>query len=368
MSNRVLVTGGAGFIGSHTADALAKKGYRVRILDSLEPPVHKKHRWPGYVKNKDYELIRGDVRSKKTLESALKDISYVYHIAAYQDQRPDFSKFFHINVVSTSLIYEIIIEKKLPVLKVVLASSQFLYGDGEYICPHSSKSFFPEVRPLSQLKKKDWTIKCPHGGTAKFLTFKEAQTLTPTNSYGLSKEAAERLSLRLGKTYNIPTTILRYSITQGPRQSPFNLYSGAMRIFVSQALVGTPITVYEDGQQTRDFIDVRDVVKANLLVLKNKKTNFEAYNIGSGRAYKVIDFAKLVKKITGSSSKIIVASFRRTDTRHAVSEISKIKRLGWSPEFTAEDSIKEYVEWFKAEGFVKKISRRELIKLKEGVM
>ncbi|MEK7546589.1 MAG: NAD-dependent epimerase/dehydratase family protein [Patescibacteria group bacterium] len=343
---KILITGGAGFIGSHTADALSKKGYLIVILDNLEPPVHD-GRWPNYVLNKGFKLIRGDVRKKEDWLKALKGVSYVYHLAAYQDQRPDFSKFFHTNTVSSAILYELIVEKKLPVKKVILASTQFTYGDGMYRCKHDKKFFFPELRTEKQFKSKKFDILCRHGQPAKFCPFREDQQLTPTNSYGLSKEAIERLALRFGKTYDIPTTLIRYSIVQGPRQSPRNLYSGALRIFVTQALAKKPITVYEDGKQTRDFVNIEDVVSANLLVLKNKKTNFEIFNVGGGRAYGILDFAKTVKKITGSTSPIVIGGFRRTDTRHAVSDVSKLKKTGWRPRFTTEKSVRDYAEWYK---------------------
>ncbi len=343
---KILITGGAGFIGSHTADALSKKGYSIVILDNLQPPVHN-GRWPKYVLNKGYTLIRGDVRKKSDLLKALKGVSYVYHLAAYQDQRPDFSKFFETNTVSSALLYELIVEKKLQVKKVILASTQFAYGDGIYKCKHEGKFFHPELRTLEQFKHRQFDILCRHGKPAKFNIFREEQQLTPTNSYGLSKEAIERLALRFGKTYGIPTTLFRYSIVQGPRQSPLNLYSGALRIFVIQALKGKPITVYEDGNQLRDFVNVEDVVSANLLALKNKKTDLEIFNVGSGKAYRVVDFAKTVKKIIGSKSPIIIGGFRRTDTRHAVSDISKLKKLGWKPRFFTEKSVGDYADWYK---------------------
>lgn len=363
---KVLITGGAGFIGSHTADALKKKGYRVRIVDNLEPPVHDGH-WPTYVKGKGYELIKGDVREKRVWERALRGVRCVYHFAAYQDQRPDFSKFFATNTVSSALLYEIIVGRKLPIKKVILASTQFVYGDGEYVCKHTGKTFQPELRMLRELTRKQWDIKCPHGAPARFIPFKESQRASPTNSYGLSKYATENLALRLGKTYKIPTTLFRYSIVQGPRQSPRNIYSGAMRIFVSQALARLPLTVYEDGKQTRDFVDIRDVVSANLLALKNKKTDFEILNVGGGRAYKVLDFAKQVKRITNSPSEIVVGAFRRTDTRHAVSDVTKLKKLGWRPRFTTEDSIRDYAKWFKDEKWEKSINRRGLLELRRGI-
>ena len=348
LKTRILITGGGGFIGSYTADALAKRGYKVRILDNLEPPVHNR-RWSNYVLNKGYELIRGDVREKNALKKALKGVKYVFHLAAYQDQRPDFSKFFHVNTVSSALLYELIVDGKLPVKKVILASSQFVYGDGRYQCLHKPFSiFYPELRPLDQFKSKQWDIFCHHGKPARSLSFKENQPVNPTNSYGLSKIALENLALRLGKTYNIPTVVLRYSIVQGARQSPRNLYSGALRIFITQALKGKPITVYEDGQQKRDFVNIKDIVAANLLALRNSESNFQVFNVGGDHGYKVLDFAKMVKKVVNSSSPIVIKNgFRRTDTRHAISHIGKIKKLGWRPKFTPIDSIREYITWFK---------------------
>lgn len=342
----VLVTGGAGFIGSHTADALRGLGYRVRILDNLLPPVHA-NRWPSYVRNKGFELMRGDVRKKGDWARALKGVSVVYHFAAYQDQRSDFGTFFDVNTRGTALLYEIIVSKKLPIRKVIIASSQFVYGDGKYQCSHSKKFFYPELRPLSQFKKRKFDIVCTHGSSAKFSQFTEDQPLTPTNSYGLSKEALEYLALRFGKTYGIPTTIFRYSIVQGARQSPRNLYSGALRIFVTQALAGKPITVYEDGKQLRDFINISDVVRANILALKNKKTDFEVFNVGGGRAYRVLDFAKMIKELARSSSEFAIGGFRRTDTRHAVSDIAKLKKIGWGPRHTPRESVEEYIAWLR---------------------
>lgn len=342
----ILITGGAGFIGSHTADALAKEGYKIRILDNLRPPVHN-GKWPKYVLNKGYELIRGDVRKKSDLIRALRGARYVYHFAAYQDQRPEFSEFFLTNTVSTALLYELIVSNRLPVKKIILASSQFVYGDGKYRCRHNKSYFYPELRTLEQLERKNFDILCSHGEIADFFKFREDQFLNPTNSYGLSKQALENLAMRLAKTYKIPTVALRYSVVQGPRQSPRNLYSGALRIFVTQALKNKPITVFEDGNSLRDFVNVEDVVRANILVLKNKKADYRIFNVGGGKAYKVLDFAELVKRITGSGSRIKIGGFRRTDTRHAVSDISEIRKLGWRPKFNAEKSIRDYLVWLK---------------------
>jgi dTDP-L-rhamnose 4-epimerase len=343
---RVLITGGAGFIGSHTADALAAKGFAVTVLDNLQHEVHR-GKWPSYIKGKGFTLIAGDVRDKSDWKRALKGVEYVFHLAAYQDQRADFSTFFHTNTVGTALLYEVALEQALPIKRVVTASSQFVYGDGIYRCAHSGSPFRPELRTKAALDAADFDVQCPHRRAATFSPFREDQPLTPTNSYGLSKESIERLSLRLGKTYGIPSTLVRYSIVQGPRQSPLNLYSGALRIFVTQALAGKPITVYEDGQQKRDFVNVADVVAANLTVLRHPAAKYEIFNVGGGRAYSVLGFAKAVKRIAGSGSPITVGGYRRTDTRHAVSATTKLRGLGWRPRYGIETSIADYVAWYR---------------------
>jgi dTDP-L-rhamnose 4-epimerase len=343
-----LVTGGAGFIGSHTADALAAKGYAVRILDNLQQEVHR-GKWPRYVQRKGYDLIRGDVRRKRDWIRALANVDYVFHLAAYQDQRPDFSTFFETNTVGTAFLYEVAVERSLPIRRIVIASSQFVYGDGIYRCAHgnSTRTFRPELRTREALEARRFDVLCPHGKPATFSPFTEDQPLTPTNSYGLSKESIERLALRLGKTYRLPTTLLRYSIVQGPRQSPLNLYSGALRIFVTQALAGKPITVYEDGRQKRDFVNIADVVAANLAVLRSRDAAFEIFNVGGGKAWPVLQFARAVKRLSGSPSEIVVGGYRRTDTRHAVSATTKLQGLGWRPRFTIEHSIADYLAWYR---------------------
>jgi dTDP-L-rhamnose 4-epimerase len=190
------------------------------------------------------------------------------------------------------------------------------------------------------------------GNDATFIPFKENQKINPTNSYGLSKMASEVMGMRLGKTYGIPISFTRYSIVQGARQSPRNIYSGALRIFVTQALAGEPITVTEDGNQLRDFVNVEDVARANVLLMENPETNFEIYNVGGGIGYKVEDFARTVKKITNSNSEVLIdGRFRRTDTRNAVSDISKLRSLGWEPQNNPRKSIKDYVDWIKTTNF-----------------
>jgi len=340
---KILVTGGAGFIGSHTVDALLAKGHQVRILDNLQQPVHLKGK-PGYLPP-EAEFILGDVRDKPTLTRALEEIDAVFHFAAYQDYLPDFSTYFHVNAVSTALIYEIIVEKKLPVQKVIVASSQAVLGEGLYACPEHGQ-LIPDIRLQSQLSQGDWEQHCPHCGKCmKVLPTPEHQ-INPQNQYALSKHSEEQIAISLGKRYQIPSVALRYSIVQGPRQSFYNAYSGAMRIFSLYLYFGRHPMIYEDGLQTRDFVNIQDVVSANILVLEDARANYQVYNVGGGQSYSVMNFYDKLQSQLGLRQKPIIDNYYRFgDTRHILSDISKLKSLGWKPETPIETSIHSYWEY-----------------------
>src|SRR5690606_14998036 len=260
-----LVTGGAGFIGSHTVDRLIDEGLNVRILDNLQKPIHLKG-MPSYI-NPKAEFILGDVKNKIHLQDALKDVDYVYHLAAYQDYLPDFSTFFHTNAVSTALIYEIAIEKHVPLKKIIVASSQFVQGEGLYKSINGD-IIAPKLRSELQLLKGDWNWK-DQSGNEMFWQWTPESHSNPPNAYALSKYSQEQQALIFGERYQIPSVALRYSIVQGPRQSFYNAYSGACRIFSLSYYFDKPPHIYEDGDQLRDFVNIHDVVDANILVLKN---------------------------------------------------------------------------------------------------
>ncbi|MDZ7265095.1 MAG: NAD-dependent epimerase/dehydratase family protein, partial [candidate division KSB1 bacterium] len=254
-----LVTGGAGFIGSHTVDALLARGYRVRILDNLSKPVHLKGK-PGYLPA-DAEFMLGDVRNKDDWEKALQGVDVVFHFAAYQDYLPDFSKFFYVNSMGTALLYEIIVEKRLNIQKVIVASSQAVYGEGKYRCPKCNRIKFPDLRTENDLMNGRWNHRCQDCGATLQAMWTNENRVNPQNQYALSKYSQEQLSLNLGKRYQIPTVCLRYSIVQGPRQSIYNAYSGACRIFSLSLFFDRQPPVYEDGNQVRDFVNIHDVVQ-----------------------------------------------------------------------------------------------------------
>jgi dTDP-L-rhamnose 4-epimerase len=342
----VLISGGAGFIGSHTADLLLKKGYRVRILDNLSPKTHN-GKWPTYL-DKRIEKVKGDVRNMKDWEKALKGVAYVIHLAAWMDLMPEFSKFFSINVTGTANLYEVIVANKLPIKKVVVASSQFVYGQGKWKCKRDG-IVFPKDRENVDLQKGIWNPKCPKcGGEIVSLSNTENHQ-DPPNQYAISKYTQEIMALRLGKLYGIPSTALRYSIVHGARQTLKNVYSGALRIFTLQLIAGETLSIFEDGRQLRDYVSVGDVARANVLAMVSEKANFEVFNVGGGKSYSVLDLARMIAKEL--KIKIVKTvpngKYRVGDIRDAVSDIRKFGKIGWKPSIAETVNIRDFINWVK---------------------
>lgn len=358
---RVLVTGGAGFIGSHTVDLLLTHGYNVRVMDSLAAPVHEAGVLPAYVPS-EVEFLRGDVRDADAWKNALADVDAVIHLAAYQDYLTDFSKFFHVNTVGTALLYETIVEQKLPVQKIVVASSQATYGEGAYCCDaavhgtHNGNAFtrgtifHPPLRPEAQLKARDWDAHCPEcGGVMQWIITDESQ-VNPHNQYAISKYTQEMVALNFGKRYNIPTVCMRYSIVQGMRQSFRNAYSGVLRNFTQRLLARNAPVCYEDGLQVRDYVYVGDVARANLLVLQEPRANFQVFNVGGENHVTVLEYAQmLARKINPTIEPHVPGLYRFGDTRHIVSDVSKLKALGWRPTKNVDEIADEYIAWAVAQ-------------------
>jgi dTDP-L-rhamnose 4-epimerase len=347
---KILITGGAGIIGSHTADALLARGHEVRVLDSLEAPVHRNGEWPAYL-DPAIERMKGDVRDEDTLLRALKGIDAVYHLAAFQDYLPQFSRFFSVNVTSTALIYELIVREKLPVQKVIVASSQAALGEGLYL-DATGKRVLPGLRRDADLRRGIWEIQ-PEGDQVGPLTYQptDETVANPQNCYGTSKIAQENAALNLGKMYDIPTVAMRYSIVQGPRQSLYNAYSGACRIFSLSFHVGRAPVIYEDGQQVRDFVNWQDVVDANLCVLEDARADHQMFNVGGDVPVTVGEFASVVAGVFGRNDYRPAASgkYRYGDTRHILSDVSKLKALGWRPTRSCHDSVTDYRAWMETE-------------------
>jgi dTDP-L-rhamnose 4-epimerase len=347
---RVLVTGGAGFIGSHTVDLLLEKGYQVRILDNLQPRVHPRGK-PAWLPE-EAEFSQGDVANRADLAAALQGVDYVVHLAAYQDYMPDFSTFIHTNAESSALIFELIVEaalagRPLPVRKIVFASSQAVSGEGLYRCVEHGL-LTPPPRSIDQLRRGDWELHCPYCGQYMEPALIPETVIGPGTAYGISKYAIELLADRLGHRYGIPTACLRYTYVQGSRNSFYNAYSGIARIFALRLLHGLAPVCFEDGQQLRDYINVRDVARANVLVMEDDRADYGVFNVGGKRPVTVLEFARMMIAEFGSHLEpLLPGEFRLGDTRHTISDVSRLEAIGWQPAIPVEHNIHEYVEWMR---------------------
>jgi len=343
---RVLVTGGAGFIGSHTCDRLLSLGHDVVVLDALTPPVHRSGWRPAHL-SPEIDFYEGDTRNRELVANLLRRVDAVYHLAAYQDYLPDFSRFSDVNVVSTALLYEIIVAERLDLARIVVASSQAAMGEGLYRCPADGEQL-PGMRPESAVAGGQWDIPCPECCGPLELQATPERISNPQNAYGMSKLGEEMVAINLGRRYNIPTVALRYSIVQGPRQSVYNAYSGACRIFCLSYLQGMPPTLYEDGGAIRDYVNIDDVVDANMLVLQDDRAIGRVFNVGGGRAVTTREFSDVVMRQYASSRPgLVTGEYRFGDTRHIISDITALRALGWEPRHTPVESVSAYASWLE---------------------
>ncbi len=342
---KVLVTGGAGFIGSHTVDLLLRAGYEVAILDSLQPRVHPLGK-PDYLP-KEAQFIQGDVARRDDMERALQGVDYVIHLAAYQDYLPDFSTFIHVNTESAALLFELIVARKFPVRRLVFASSQSVAGEGLYRCQEHGV-ITPDLRPIAQLERGEWEVRCPACRRQMEPLLIGEDVARPHTAYGISKYAIELLAHSLGERYDIPTACMRYTYVQGARNSFYNAYSGICRIFSLRIRNGMPPVCFEDGRQRRDYVNVKDVAQANVVAMEDPGKGHRVFNVGGGRAVTVLEFARMMLQACGSSLEPSVPGhFRVGDTRHTVSDISAMQALGWQPTIPVEQNVREYLEWME---------------------
>jgi dTDP-L-rhamnose 4-epimerase len=345
----VLVTGGAGFIGSHLVDALVKEGHKVRILDSLAQEVHAGIA-PAHL-NPNAEFVHGDVCDPATVHDVLENIDAVFHLAAelglgrsmYQVRR-----FVNVNDLGTAVLLEELIERRSNIKKLIVASSMSLYGEGPYSCESCAVTSYPELRSEAQLSQKQWEFSCTTcGSLLKTLPTPETKPLNPTSVYAVGKQVQEQYSLIIGRAYGIPTVAFRYFNVYGPRQALSNPYTGACAIFSSRLLNDQRPLIYEDGDQSRDFVSVHDIVQANLLALTSAGADYQVLNVGTGRATSIRYIAEVISE--GLGKKIepeLTDQFREGDIRHCIADISKAKRmLGYEPKVALEDGLSELLGW-----------------------
>jgi dTDP-L-rhamnose 4-epimerase len=318
-------------------------------LDALAPEVHL-GRVPVHL-NRDAEFIHGDVSNAETTSRALDGIDVVYHLAAevglgrsmYQIVR-----FVQGNDMGTAVLLEEMIKRPSQFKKLIVASSMSLYGEGPYRCNSCGVVSTPTLRAEAQLAKGEWEFSCKAcGERLETLQTPESKTLFPTSVYAVSKQDQEQYSLIVGRAYKIPTVAFRYFNVYGTRQALSNPYTGACAIFSGRLLNDQAPLVYEDGGQTRDFVNVRDVVQANMLALESDRADYEIMNVGTGRSTSIKEIAELIARGLGKNiAPEVTEQFREGDIRHCVADISKIRSLlGYEPKVTLEDGLAELLDW-----------------------
>lgn len=348
----VLITGGAGFIGSHVADELLRHGYHVRALDNLSPQVHGRERQrPAYL-NSDVELMIGDVRDPDAVQRALKGIDAVYHFAAIVgvgQSMYELAEYTSINNLGTAVLLEALIKR--PVEKLIIASSMSIYGEGLYCT--ADGNIAPETeRTLEQLKAGDWEVRDTNGSVLTPVPTPETKTPTLPNLYALSKYDQERMCLMIGRAYGSPTVALRFFNAFGTRQALSNPYTGVLAIFASRVLNNNSPLVYEDGCQKRDFVSVYDIAQACRLALEVPQAANKVFNIGSGRQYTVRELAERIARVLGKEhiQPQINGKYRVGDIRHCFADISQAQHvLGYEPQVSLEEGLLELAEWLQGQ-------------------
>ena len=360
MGRAILITGGAGFIGSHLADALLQRGHRVRVLDNLDPQVHgESRRRPDYL-DSEVELITGDVRDASAVETALKGIDTVFHLAAcigVVQSMYDVVRYTDVNNRGTSVLLEALIKR--PVERLIVASSMSIYGEGLYRDADGQISAGVD-RSIDQLKDRKWEVMDENGHPLTPVATPETKQPTLASVYALSKYDQERLCLLIGRAYNIPAVALRLFNVYGTRQALSNPYTGVLAIFASRLLNDKSPLVNEDGLQRRDFVSVLDVARAFVLAMeKADDVAGQVFNVGSGRNYTVLEIARRLSDVLGKNvPPEVTGKYRVGDIRHCFADTSLIRELlGYEPKVEFDDGLHELAQWLEGQIAVDRVQQ-----------
>jgi dTDP-L-rhamnose 4-epimerase len=369
---RILITGGAGFIGSNLAKNLLKRGYEVRVLDNLSPQIHGEdpEKSPLYRSIRDdVDFQRGDVTSNEDLRKALSGCEGVVHLAAETGTGQSMYKIAHytnINIGGTGLLLDILANTKHAVKRVVVASSRAIYGEGKYF----SKKYghvYPGHRSMADMEKGDFRIKYKDDDDLILEATDEESKIRPSSVYGISKYTQEQLVMTVCPDIGIEATALRYQNVYGPGQSLSNPYTGILSIFSNLIMQGKGINVFEDGKESRDFVYIDDVTAATTAALERPNAAGEIFNVGTGIATDVITVAgMLVEKLGGRSNITVSGNFRAGDIRHNFADLTKAKELlGFIPSVTFNDGLEKFCAWVKTMGPVESAYETSLQEMKE---
>lgn len=351
---RVLITGGAGFIGSNIALKLSKKGYKVTVLDTLSEQIHganPESTSPLYQKIKDkVDFIKGDVNNREDLEKALVDVDYVIHLAAETgtgQSMYEIKKYVDTNIGGTALLLDILTNTEHHVKRIVVAESRAVYGEGKYHCPNCG-DVYPYERTNENLAKGDFECKCPKcGGEVDLIATTEDSAIHPSSVYGISKQVQGQLVHLVCKSIGVESVSFRYQNVYGPGQSLTNPYTGILSIFSTRIKNGNGINIFEDGKETRDFVYIEDVVDATILGMEVSEANGHVFNVGTGIATDVLTVANTLCEKYGINVPITVSgNYRLGDIRHNFADITAARQiLGFEPKWSFSDGIEQFTNW-----------------------
>lgn len=350
-ADKVLVTGGAGFIGSHLVELLNASKYEITVLDNLDPQVHRTSKNPSTNENPTVSFIRDDVRSREKLGALLSEVDAVIHLAAtvgVGQSMYEIERYVDSNTRGTATLLDLLANLDHDVGKLVIASSMSVYGEGKYHCEECDSVQAPGLRTPSQGTSIDWEHKCKFcGASLKPVPTDEEVPLRPTSIYAMSKRHQEEMCLLVGKTYGIPTVALRFFNACGPGQSLSNPYTGAAAIFMSRILSGRPPYIFEDGHQLRDFVHVKDVAQACLLALERNEADYLPVNVGTGQPTSVRQIAETLIEMYGTNTTVQVSNeFRKGDIRHCYADTERSARLlKFKASLTFRDALQDLVYW-----------------------
>ncbi len=352
-SKQILITGGAGFVGSHLADGLLRAGHKVRIVDDLTPQVHKDGP-PDYL-SPGVELIVGDVRDPNRMRGVLRDVDVIYHFAAtvgVGQSMYEISRYMSVNTQGTAELLQAMLDAKISPEKLIVASSMSIYGEGRYQCSKCSREATPPVRPVSQLKAGRWELHCSFcDGVLKPLPTNEAKPSEINSVYALSKRDQEELCLIYGRTYGVPVTALRFFNIYGTRQALSNPYTGVAAIFAARLINDQAPLVFEDGEQMRDFVSVHDIVRANMLAMERPESDGHVINIGCGKPISIRHIAEILARSLGKDiAPVITQKYRAGDIRHCYADLTRARMLlGYEPQITHEEGFRELAAWLQGQ-------------------
>jgi dTDP-L-rhamnose 4-epimerase len=365
----VLITGGAGFIGSNLALALKARGHTVTVMDNLSPQIHgDKSALLSKIEN-EVRFIKGDVRSRSDWITALDGQDVVVHLAAETgtgQSMYEIERYVDVNVRGTSLFLDILAGGNCSVKKMLVASSRAIYGEGKYECAKHGV-VYPLARVLSDMTSGDFAVKCPVCASKVVLKpTDEESRIHPTSVYGISKQVQEQLIMTVGRSLGIPSVSLRYQNVYGPGQSLSNPYTGILSIFSTRIKNGNEILIFEDGNESRDFVYIDDVVEATVSALENPEADFEIFNVGSGAQTDVMTLAKLLVESYSSNVSIrVTGEFRLGDIRDNYADLTKIKnKLGFTPKTKFADGISQFTDWVNTQSIAQDDFERSITEMK----